>query len=105
MTTGLYWKLHYRRGTGDLSHIIVMDQSHDPWLQHPVFKQTGKARPGESAPAPIKRYRAEMIRRTEADPAQADKKPWVEASAAYALTLDKLWARHRQSYQKKAPAK
>jgi hypothetical protein len=103
MTTGLYWNLHDRRGTGDLSQIIVMDQSHDQWLQHPVFKQTGNARPGESAPAPIKRYRAEMIRRTEADPAQAGKKAWVEASAAYALTLDKLWARHRQATGKKAP--
>lgn len=31
-----------------------------------------------------------MIRRTEADPAQAGKKAWFEASADYALTLDKL---------------
>ena len=74
MTTGLYWYLHYWRGTGDLSQIIVMDQSGDPWLQDPVFKRSGEARPGESAPALIKRYRAEMIRRTEADPAQAGKK-------------------------------
>ncbi len=93
MTTGLYWNLHYRRDTGDLSQIIVMDQSDDQWLQDPAFKRSGEARPGESAPALIQRYRAGMIRRTEADPAQADKKPWIEASTAYALTLDKLCTR------------
>ena len=75
MTTGLYWNLHYRRGTGDLSQIIVMDQSDDQWLQDPAFKGSGEARPGESGPALIKRYRAEMIRRTEADPAQAGSIP------------------------------
>ena len=105
MTTGLYRYLHYRRGTGELSRLIVMDQSGDPWLQDPAFKRSGEARPGESAPALIQRYRAEMLRRTEADPAQAGKKAWVEASAAYALTLDKLWARHRQAIRKKPPAK
>ena len=83
MTTGLYWYLHYRRGTGDLSQIIVMDQSDDPWLQDPSTKRSGETRPGESAPALIKRYRAGMLRRTEADPTQARKKAWVEASAAY----------------------
>ena len=62
-----------------------------------VYKRSGETRPGESAPALIKRYRAGMLRRTEADPTQARKKAWVEASAAYALTLDKLWARHRQA--------
>ena len=105
MTTGLYWYLHYWRGTGDLSQIIVMDQSDDQWLQDPAFKRSGEARPGESAPTLIKRYRAEMIRRTEADPAQSGEKAWVEASAAYALTLDQLWARHRQATRKKPPAK
>ncbi len=59
----------------------------------------------ESAPALIQRYRAGMIRRTEADAAQAGKKAWVEASAAYALTLDKLWSLHRQAIRKKPPAK
>ena len=82
MTTGLCLYLHYWRGTGDLSQIIVMDQSDDQWLQDHAFKRSGEARPGESAPALIKRYRAEMIRRTEADPAQAGKKAWGEASAA-----------------------
>ena len=53
MTTGLYWNLHYRRGTRDISQIIVMDQRHDQWLQDPVFKRSGEARPGESAPALI----------------------------------------------------
>ena len=51
MTTGLYWNLHYRRDTGDVSQIIVMDQSDDQWPQDPVFKQSGEARSGESAPA------------------------------------------------------
>ena len=46
-----------------------------------------------------------MIRRSEADPAQAGKKAWVETSADYALTLDKLWTRHRQAIPKKPPAK
>ena len=73
MTTGLNWYLHYRRGTGNLSQIIVMDQTDDQWLQDPVFKRSGEARPGESAPTLIQRYRAEMIRRTEANPAQAGK--------------------------------
>ncbi len=94
----------YRRGTGHLSQIIVMDQSGDPWIEDTAFKRSGKARPGKSAPALIQRYRAVMIRRTEADPAQAGKKAWVEASAAYALTLHKLWARHRQGIGKKPPA-
>ena len=44
-----------------------MDQSGDQWLQDPAFKRSGEARPGESAPALIQRYRAEMIRRTEAE--------------------------------------
>ena len=39
MTTGLYWYLHYRRGTGDLSQIIVMDQSGDPWLQYSAVQE------------------------------------------------------------------
>lgn len=103
MTTGLYWYLHYRRGTGDLSQIIAMDQSDDQWPQDPAFKRSGEARPGESAPALIQRYRAGMIRRAAADPAQAGKRTWVEASAAYAPTLDKLWVRHRQAIPKKAP--
>ena len=85
MTTGLYWDLPYQRGTGDLSQIIVMDQRGDQWLQVPAFKRSGEARSGETAPALIQRYRAEMIHRTEADPAQAGKKAWVEVSAAYAL--------------------
>ena len=38
------------------------------WLQDPAFKRSVEARPGESAPALIKRYRAGMIRRTEPDP-------------------------------------
>lgn len=45
-----------------------------------------------------------MIRRTEADPAQAGKKAWVEASTAYPLTIDKLWARHRQAITKNPSA-
>ena len=82
-----------------------MDQSGDQWLQDPAFKRSGEARPGESAPTVIQRYRAGMIRRTEADPAQAGKKAWVEVSAAYALTLDKFWARHWKAIRKKPPAK
>ena len=65
---GLCWYLHYRRCTGDLSQINVMDHSDDQWLQDPVLKRSGEARPGESAPALIKRYRAGIVRHTEADP-------------------------------------
>jgi hypothetical protein len=39
MTTGLYWNLHYRRDTGDVSRIIVMDCD-DQWPQDPVLKNT-----------------------------------------------------------------
>ncbi|MES2469462.1 MAG: hypothetical protein V4675_19310 [Verrucomicrobiota bacterium] len=77
---GLYWNLHDRRGTGDLSQIAVMDQSGDPCLQDPVFKRSGEARPDESAPALIQRYRAEMIRRTEADQAQTAETAWDQTS-------------------------
>ena len=77
MTTGLYWYVYYRRGTRELNQIIVMDQGHDEWLQDGPFKTAGYAKPGESAAALIKRYRVEMIRRTEADPKQAHNKEWV----------------------------
>jgi hypothetical protein len=39
MITGLYWNLHYRRDTGDVSRIIVMDCD-DQWPQDPVLKNT-----------------------------------------------------------------
>ena len=50
MTTGLYWYLHYRRGTGDLSQIIVMDQSDDPWLQDPSSNDPVKPGPAKVPP-------------------------------------------------------
>ena len=103
MTTGLYWYVYYRRGTRELNQILVMDQSRDEWLQDGPFKNAGYAKPGESAAALIQRYRAEMIRRTEADPKQAHKKEWVEASADLALAIDKLWAKHRPAAGSKRP--
>ncbi len=94
MTTGLYWYLHYARSTRELSHIIVMDQSGDEWLQDGLFKKSGHAKAGEKSAALIERYRKEMLRRVETNPRQAHKKAWVEASADYALTIDKLWKQH-----------
>ena len=43
MTTGLYWYLHYRRGTGDLSQIIVMDKSGDQCNRLTVARRIRKA--------------------------------------------------------------
>lgn len=50
MTTGLYWHWNYRRASGDLSQIIVMNQSDNPWLRDPVFKPFGEARPARAPP-------------------------------------------------------
>lgn len=80
-----------------------MDQGHDEWLQDGPFKTAGYAKPGESAAALIRRYRAEMIRRPETDPKQAHKKEWVEASADLALAIDKLWAKHQPAGGGKLP--
>lgn len=81
----------------------MMDQGRDEWLQDGPFKTAGCAKPGESAAVLIKRYRAEMIRRTEADLKQAHKKEWVEASADLAFAIDKVWAKHQPAGGGKLP--
>ena len=50
MTTGLYWYLHYRRGTGDLSQTIMWTKATTNGFRIPPSNDPVKPAPAKAPP-------------------------------------------------------